>query len=308
MKVLVFGSNGLVGSSLKSTLPNESIFDEIKFSSRADTNLFSYEDTSKTILNFKPDIIINAAAKVGGIYANNTQRTNFLLENLKININILESSTKLNSVKIINLGSSCIYPLNAPDPIKESYFMSGKLEPTNSPYAMAKLTAIELGNAIKTEFGHDVINLMPTNLYGPNDNFSKEDSHVIPGLLRKMHDAKTDNEKTFSIWGTGKPLREFLYVDDLSRAIIYILKENINEELINIGSGEEISIYNLSLLIKEVVGFKGSLEFDSKMPDGNPRKFLDSSLINSYGWKPSITLKNGLKDTYKWFLKNSPRL
>ena len=308
MKVLVFGSNGLVGSSLKSTLPNESIFDEIKFSNRADTNLFSYEDTSKTILNFKPDIIINAAAKVGGIYANNTQRTNFLLENLKININILESSTKLNSVKIINLGSSCIYPLNAPDPIKESYFMSGKLEPTNSPYAMAKLTAIELGNAIKTEFGHDVINLMPTNLYGPNDNFSKEDSHVIPGLLRKMHDAKTDNEKTFSIWGTGKPLREFLYVDDLSQAIIYILKENINEELINIGSGEEISIHNLSLLIKEVVGFKGSLEFDSKMPDGNPRKFLDSSLINSYGWKPSITLQNGLKDTYKWFLKNSPRL
>ena len=223
MKVLVFGSNGLVGSSLKSTLPNESIFDEIKFSNRADTNLFSYEDTSKTILNFKPDIIINAAAKVGGIYANNTQRTNFLLENLKININILESSTKLNSVKIINLGSSCIYPLNAPDPIKESYFMSGKLEPTNSPYAMAKLTAIELGNAIKTEFGHDVINLMPTNLYGPNDNFS-EDSHVIPGLEEKMHDAKTDNEKTFSIWGTGKPLREFLYVDDLSRAIIYILK------------------------------------------------------------------------------------
>ena len=308
MKVLVFGSNGLVGSSLKSTLPNESIFDEIKFSNRADTNLFSYEDTSKTILNFKPDIIINAAAKVGGIYANNTQRTNFLLENLKININILESSTKLNSVKIINLGSSCIYPLNAPDPIKESYFMSGKLEPTNSPYAMAKLTAIELGNAIKTEFGHDVINLMPTNLYGPNDNFSKEDSHVIPGLLRKMHDAKTDNEKTFSIWGTGKPLREFLYVDDLSRAIIYILKENINEELINIGSGEEISIHNLSLLIKEVVGFKGSLEFDSKMPDGNPRKFLDSSLINSYGWKPSVTLQNGLKDTYNWFLKNSPRL
>ncbi len=308
MKVLVFGSNGLVGSSLKSTLPNESIFDEIKFSNRADTNLFSYEDTSKTIINFKPDIIINAAAKVGGIYANNTQRTNFLLENLKININILESSTKLNSVKIINLGSSCIYPLNAPDPIKESYFMSGKLEPTNSPYAMAKLTAIELGNAIRTEFGHDVINLMPTNLYGPNDNFSKEDSHVIPGLLRKMHDAKTNNEKTFSIWGTGKPLREFLYVDDLSQAIIYILKENINEELINIGSGEEISIHNLSLLIKEVVGFKGSLEFDSKMPDGNPRKFLDSSLINSYGWEPSITLQNGLKDTYKWFLKNSPRL
>ena len=312
MKVLVFGSNGLVGSSLKSTLPNESIFDEIKFSNRADTNLFSYEDTSKTILNFKPDIIINAAAKVGGIYANNTQRTNFLLENLKININILESSTKLNSVKIINLGSSCIYPLNAPDPIKESYFMSGKLEPTNSPYAMAKLTAIELGNAIKTEFGHDVINLMPTNLYGPNDNFSKEDSHVIPGLIRRFHDAKTNCEDEVVVWGSGNPKREFLFSEDMASASIFIM--NLKKEAyidligqsshINIGFGSDISIKELAQNISEVVGFKGKIIFDNSRDDGTPRKILDSSKLKSIGWEPRIKLKEGLNIAYNDFLVN----
>ncbi len=308
MKVLVFGSNGLVGSALKRTLPEDKIFSETNFSTRKDTDLFSSEATSKTILEFNPDVIINAAAKVGGIYANNTQRTSFLLENLKININILEASTKLEKIKIINLGSSCIYPLNAPDPIKEEYVMSGKLEPTNSPYAMAKLTALELGNTIRTEFGHEVINLMPTNLYGPSDNFSKIDSHVIPGLIRKMHDAKINKETEFKIWGTGKPLREFLYVDDLAKSIIYILKNKINDELINIGSGEEVSIYDLSIKIKNTVDYKGNLVFDSSMPDGNPRKFLDSNLINSYGWKPEIALKEGLLKTYEWFLNNKPRL
>mgnify|MGYP000420386950 CR=1 FL=1 len=308
MKVLVFGSNGLVGSSLKRNLPKEKIFSETNFSTREDTNLFSSEETSNTILEYNPDVIINAAAKVGGIYANNTQRTSFLLENLKININILEASTKLDTIKIINLGSSCIYPLNAPDPIKEEYVMSGKLEPTNSPYAMAKLTALELGNTIRTEFGHEVINLMPTNLYGPSDNFSKVDSHVIPGLIRKMHDAKINKETEFKIWGTGKPLREFLYVDDLAKSIIYILKNKINDELINIGSGEEVSIYDLSKKIKNTLDYNGSLMFDSSMPDGNPRKFLDSNLINSYGWKPEISLDAGLQKTYEWFLNNEPRL
>ena len=308
MKVLVFGSNGLVGSSLKRNLPQEKIFSETNFSTREDTNLFSSEETSNTILEYNPDVIINAAAKVGGIYANNTQRTSFLLENLKININILEASTKLDTIKIVNLGSSCIYPLNAPDPIKEEYVMSGKLEPTNSPYAMAKLTALELGNTIRTEFGHEVINLMPTNLYGPSDNFSKVDSHVIPGLIRKMHDAKINKETEFKIWGTGKPLREFLYVDDLAKSIIYILKNKINDELINIGSGEEVSIYDLSKKIKNTLDYNGSLMFDSSMPDGNPRKFLDSNLINSYGWKPEISLDAGLQKTYEWFLNNEPRL
>ena len=308
MKVLVFGSNGLVGSSLKSTLPNESIFDEIKFSSRADTNLFSYEDTSKTILNFKPDIIINAAAKVGGIYANNTQRTNFLLENLKININILESSTKLNSVKIINLGSSCIYPLNAENPIKENYFMSGKLEPTNSPYALAKITAIELGNSITTQYGNKIINLMPTNLYGPGDNFSETSSHVIPGLLRRMHKAKLDNEEKFEIWGTGKPLREFLFAQDLADCIEFIMDKEINQSLINVGSGQEVSILQLANMIKSVVGFQGDLSFDSSKPDGNPRKLLDSSVITKLGWKPKTELEDGLKITYDWFLNNKTKL
>ena len=206
-------------------------------------------------------------------------------------------------IKIINLGSSCIYPLDAENPISEKEFMNGKLEPTNSPYAMAKLTSIELGNAMKLEYGHKVINLMPTNLYGPNDNFSKNDSHVIPGLIVRMHDAKI-NGSTFDIWGTGKPLREFLYSKDLASSIEFIIENNIEEELINIGSGEEISIYNLSQLIKSTVGYGGDLVFDSSKPDGNPRKLLDSQLINSLGWKSKTSLENGLIYTYKWFLEN----
>ena len=222
---------------------------------------------------------------------------------MKINLNILEASTKLQNIKIINLGSSCIYPLNAENPISESSFMSGKLEPTNSPYAMAKLTAIELGNAINSEYGFSVVNLMPTNLYGPNDNFSPEFSHVIPGLLARMNKAVENNQKEFSIWGTGKPKREFLYVDDLALAIKFIIKNNINDELLNIGSGEEVSILELSEIIKNIVGFEGKITFNKNMPDGNPRKLLDSSKINNYGWSPKINLKDGLIKTYNWYKK-----
>jgi len=182
--------------------------------------------------------------------------------------------------------------------------MTGKLEPTNSPYAMAKLTAIELGNSLRLEHGHKVINLMPTNLYGPNDNFSKESSHVIPGLIRRMNDAKLNLDKQFSIWGSGLPLREFLFVDDLALAIDYILKEDIDENLINIGSGEEISILDLAKKIKNVVQYDGDLIFDSSKPDGNPRKLLDSSLISSYGWKPNTKLDDGLEISFKWFVTN----
>lgn len=308
MKVLVFGSSGLVGSSLKRVLGKSNIFEKIFFSNRKDTDLSSAISTKNTISDFKPNIIINAAAKVGGIVANNTQRTSFLLENLKINMNILESLIKVNNTKVINLGSSCIYPLDAKNPISENEFMNGKLEPTNSPYAMAKLTAIELGNAIKKEYGHTVINLMPTNLYGPNDNFSEQDSHVIPGLLRKMHEAKINNDKVFKIWGSGLPLREFLYVDDLAKAIKFIIEESIEDELINVGSGKEISILELSKKIQNTVKYLGDLHFDKTMPDGNPRKLLDSSKINSFGWHSETDLDTGLKNTYDWFLNNSPRL
>ncbi len=273
-------------------------------STRDDTNLFSYEETLRKINGSNPDVIINAAARVGGIYANNLKRTEFILENLKINMNILESVIDKPQIKIINLGSSCIYPLNAENPINESSFMDGQLEPTNSPYAMAKLTSIELGRSIAEQHGHKIINLMPTNLYGPNDFFDDKDSHVIPGLISRMHKAKINDEKQFNVWGDGSPLREFLYVDDLSESILFIIENNIDIDLLNIGSGIEVSISDLSNLIKEKIEFKGDIHFDTSMPNGNPRKLLDSSRINDLGWSSKINLDEGITKTYKWYLRN----
>ena len=304
MKVLILGSNGLVGTSVKNVLERNSNIKELICATRNDADLFNFGETKKLIENSKPDIMINAAAKVGGIYANSSKRTEFILENLKINVNILEASIPFSNMYIINLGSSCIYPLEANNPIKEESVMSGKLEPTNSPYAMAKLTAIEIGDALSSQYGHKVLNLMPTNLYGPFDNFSENDSHVIPGLIAKMHKAKEQKAEEFKIWGTGKPLREFLYVDDLSKAIEYLIFNKPEESLLNIGSGVEITIYDLAKKIKEVVEFEGQLNFDSTKPDGNPRKLLDSSTINKLGWSPEVNLDNGLRLTYKWYLNN----
>ena len=304
MKVLILGSNGLVGTSVKNVLGRNPNIKELICATRNDADLFNFGETKELIENLKPDIMINAAAKVGGIYANNSKRTEFILENLKINVNILEASIPLSNMYIINLGSSCIYPLEANNPIKEESVMSGRLEPTNSPYAMAKLTAIEIGDALSSQYGHKVLNLMPTNLYGPFDNFSENDSHVIPGLIAKMHKAKEQKAEEFKIWGTGKPLREFLYVDDLSRAIEYLIFNKPEESLLNIGSGIEITIYDLAKKIKEVVEFEGQLNFDSTKPDGNPRKLLDSSTINKLGWSPEVNLDNGLRLTYKWYLNN----
>ena len=304
MKVLILGSNGLVGTSVKNVLERNPNIKELICATRNDADLFNFDETKELIENSKPDIMINAAAKVGGIYANNSKRTEFILENLKINVNILEASIPLSNMYIINLGSSCIYPLEANNPIKEESVMSGRLEPTNSPYAMAKLTAIEIGDALSSQYGHKVLNLMPTNLYGPFDNFSENDSHVIPGLIAKMHKAKEQKAKEFKIWGTGKPFREFLYVDDLSRAIEHLIFNKPEESLLNIGSGIEITIYDLAKKIKEVVEFEGQLDFDSTKPDGNPRKLLDSSTINKLGWSPEVNLDNGLRLTYKWYLNN----
>jgi GDP-L-fucose synthase len=304
VKVLILGSNGLVGTSVKNVLERNPNIKELICATRNDADLFNFDETKELIENSKPDIMINAAAKVGGIYANNSKRTEFILENLKINVNILEASIPFSNMYIINLGSSCIYPLEADNPIKEESVMSGRLEPTNSPYAMAKLTAIEIGDALSNQYGHKVLNLMPTNLYGPFDNFSENDSHVIPGLIAKMHKAKEQKAKEFKIWGTGKPLREFLYVDDLSRAIEYLMFNKPEESLLNIGSGIEITIYDLAKKIKEVVEFEGQLDFDSTKPDGNPRKLLDSSTIKKLGWSPEVNLDNGLRLTYKWYLNN----
>ncbi len=303
MKVLVLGSRGMVGSSVSTILKknkNINLFE----STRQDTNLFSLTETKKLVNDFKPDIIVNSAAKVGGILANDLQRTEFILNNLKININIIESLIKFPEIKLINLGSSCIYPLGAEVPISESSLLTGKLEPTNSPYAMAKLTAIEMGDAISKQYGHEVIDLMPTNLYGPNDNFSENESHVIPGLISRMHRAKTENKEEFKVWGTGTPLREFLFVDDLAKAIEFMILENVKPDLYNIGSNEEITIKALVEKIKNVIEYSGEIIFDDTKPDGNPRKLLDSTKVNALGWKPSIGLEQGLKITYKWFLDN----
>ncbi len=294
----------MVGSSSSERLKtNENI--KVINSSRDDTNLFSLKETKSLIIRTEPDIVVNSAAKVGGILANDINRSDFIISNLKININLIESILEFPNIKLINLGSSCIYPLGASNPITEDSLMTGALEPTNSPYAMAKLTAIEMGDAISKEYGHKVVNLMPTNLYGPRDNFSETDSHVIPGLIYRMHNAKLNNLDTFLVWGTGKPQREFLHVDDLAKAIEFIINNEIDEGLFNVGSSEEISIENLVYLIKDIVQYKGNIKFDKTKPDGNPRKLLDSSKLNSLGWQPTIKLGEGLNETYKWFLKNN---
>ena len=303
MRILITGSAGLVGSSLVRIFEQSN--DEIFAATRNVADLFSLSETKALLAEANPDIIVNAAAKVGGIYANNTERTDFIFHNLKINMNLLEASIPYKNLKFINLGSSCIYPLNAPNPISEESLMEGKLEPTNSPYAMAKLTAIEIGRAIKNEHGIDIINLMPTNLYGPNDNFSELGSHVIPALIYRMHIAKQNKEKVFKVWGTGTPKREFLHVDDLAAAIKHIIKENIEDDLINIGSSEEISILELVNLISEIINYEGEIILDPSKPDGNPRKLLDSSKINSLGWKAQINLRKGLKDVYNWYMQNN---
>ena len=303
MNILVFGSKGLVGSSIARRFNSSSNYNVIE-SSREDTDLFSLSETSKKINASNPDIVIIAAAKVGGIYANNTQRFSFIIENLKISMNIFESLINFHHIKIVNIGSSCIYPLTAKSPISEESLMTGKLEPTNSPYSMAKLSSLEIAKTMKEHFGHKILNIMPTNLYGPNDRFEEFNSHVIPGLIYKMHKGKIGKFDEVEIWGSGAPLREFMHVDDLSSAIEFLIETNSSHELLNIGSNESISIKELAKLIKKVVNYEGELSFNSSYPDGNPKKLLDSSKLNSLGWQSSISLEEGIKDTYNWYVKN----
>ena len=292
----------MVGSALMRQLKNKDV--KIITKDRSELNLLNQQDVQDFFKNYKIDQIYLAAAKVGGIHANNTYRAEFLLDNLKINLNLFDVIKNFKNIKVVNLGSSCIYPLNAKNPINENSFLEGKLEPTNSPYAIAKITGIELGREISKQYGIDIINLMPTNLYGPNDNFSDMNSHVIPGLIYRMHNAKVKKNDEFLIWGSGKPLREFMYVDDLSECINFLIGKELNEDLINVGTGEEISIINLANMIKETMEYEGSIKTNLEMPDGNPRKLLDSGLINSLGWSSSTSLKDGLKKTYSWFLEN----
>ncbi len=258
-------------------------------------------------LSERPQLVVLAAAKVGGIKANNDNPVTFMLDNLKIQNNVIESSFESGVRKLVFLGSSCIYPKFAPQPIPESALMTGPLEPTNEPYALAKIAGIRLCQAYARESGVNYISVMPTNMYGPGDNFDLQSSHVLPALLRKVHEAKVGGAREVVVWGSGKPRREFLHVDDMARANRFLLENYDSPEIVNVGCGEDVTIRQLAELICEVVGFEGEIVFDSSKPDGTPRKLLDVTKINTLGWTPQIPLRDGIAQTYQWYLQTSAK-
>lgn len=305
-KIFIAGAAGLVGSALKRLLDQEG-YTNILTPGRKKLDLMDTVAVAAWFEKHKPDYVFQAAAKVGGILANNTYPADFIHQNLIITNNIIHQSYLNNVKKLLFLGSSCIYPKNCPQPMKEEYLMTGPLEPTNSPYAVAKIAGIEMCWAYNRQYGTKFIPVMPTNLYGPNDNFDLETSHVLPALIRKFHEAKLANAPSVNIWGTGAPKREFLHVDDLAEGCCFIMNGNLpestykNKLLYNIGTGKEITIKNLALLIQEVTGYEGILEFDKSKPDGTPQKLLDVSRINALGWNASTSLHQGIADTYEWY-------
>ena len=255
----------------------------------------------------RPVVVVDAAARVGGIVANNEQPVEFLLQNLAIQNNVIEAAADFGARKLLFLGSSCIYPKFAPQPIRESALLTGVLEPTNEAYAIAKITGIKLCQAYARQYGKTFISGMPTNLYGPNDNFDLHSSHVLPALIRKTHEAKERGESTLVVWGTGAPRREFLHVDDLAYACLFLLERYESPEIINIGCGEDVTIRELAETVCDVVGFEGNLAFDTTKPDGTPRKLLDVSILFDMGWRPTINLREGIRDAYDWFIKSKER-
>lgn len=299
MKIVIAGSSGLAGSAIFEHFSKKEL-ECIKLDSSV-VDLRKREATIEWFNKTKPNYVINAAAKVGGIGANSRYPVEFLIENLTIQNNVCEASFLSGVEKFVFLGSSCIYPKEAQQPIKENYLLTGKLEPTNSAYAIAKISGIELVNSYRKEYGKNWISLMPTNLYGPRDNFDMETAHVLPALISKFIRAKNNQSKEVELWGTGSPLREFLYVSDLASAVEVAL-ENYNEPMpLNVGSGEEISIVDLAYLIADKVGYKGEIVWDSNFPNGTPRKLLDSSRIHQLGWKPKVTLEEGITSTIAWY-------
>ncbi|PYL04861.1 MAG: GDP-fucose synthetase [Verrucomicrobia bacterium] len=302
-KIFVAGHRGMVGSAVMRRLKTEA-FSNVVTRERAQLDLTNESAVAKFFEQERPHIVLAAAAKVGGIKANNDYPVEFLVENLRIQNNVIRSAYENGVRKLLFLGSSCIYPKFAPQPILESTLLSGPLEPTNEAYAIAKIAGIKLCQAFSREYGANFISAMPTNLYGPNDNFDLETSHVLAALLRKAHEAKTRNDRKLVVWGTGKPRREFLHVDDLAAACLLLLEKYDSPEIINVGCGEDISIGELAELICEIVGFDGQLAWDTTKPDGTPRKLLDVSKIRALGWRPAITLRDGIKGTYDWFVAN----
>jgi len=302
-KIFVAGHRGMVGSALVRRLEAEGFTNVLK-RDRSQLDLTDESAVAKFFADEPPDVVVVAAAKVGGIKANNEYPVEFLLENLRIQNNIIRSAFEAGARKLLFLGSSCIYPKFAPQPIPETALLTGPLEPTNEAYAIAKIAGIKLCQAYAREYGATFISVMPTNLYGPNDSFDLETSHVLPALLRKAHDAKTRNENKLIVWGTGKPRREFLHVDDLASACLLLLEKYDSPEIINIGCGEDITIRELAELICDVVGFNGELVWDATKPDGTPRKLLDITKIRALSWQPTIPLRQGIAQTYDWFLAN----
>ncbi|MFT4153567.1 GDP-L-fucose synthase [Parafilimonas sp.] len=300
-KIYIAGHSGMVGSAILRKLQSLGYSNFVLRTSK-ELDLRNQQAVAGFFAEEKPEYVFLAAAKVGGIVANNTYRADFLYDNLQIQNNIIHASYENNVKKLLFLGSSCIYPKMAPQPIKEDYLLTGLLEQTNEPYAIAKIAGLKLCDAYRDQYGCNYISAMPTNLYGINDNYHPENSHVLPALIRRFHEAKINNAASVTIWGSGSPLREFMFADDLADACIYLMDNYDEKGLINIGTGEEVSIKELALLIKDIVGYKGEIKFDTSKPDGTPRKLLDVSKLHGKGWKHTTHLKQGIKLAYENFL------
>jgi GDP-L-fucose synthase len=307
MKIYVAGHRGMVGSAIVRTLSAQG-YSNLVLRTHSELDLIDQAAVHRFFEQEKPDYVFVAAAKVGGIVANNTYRADFIYQNLMIEANLVHAAYRAGVMDMMFLGSSCIYPRECAQPIKEEYLLTGPLEPTNEPYAIAKIAGVKLCENFNRQYGTRYLSAMPTNLYGPNDNYDLQNSHVLPALIRKAHEAKLRGDQTLTAWGTGTPKREFLYVDDMAGACVFLMnsehKANIEGGLINIGCGEEISIGDVTRLVAEVVGFQGKIEFDTSKPDGTPRKLLDVSRINSLGWKASTPLRDGISKAYQAYLKS----
>jgi GDP-L-fucose synthase len=303
-KVYVAGHRGLVGSAVMRSLQKRG-FENLIVRSHKDLDLTEQSAVRQFFDANRPQAVIMAAARVGGILANDSHPAGFLRDNLLIQDNVIDAAYRSGVEKFVFLGSSCIYPKMAPQPIKEDYLLTGPLEPTNEWYAIAKIAGIKMCQAYRREYGFNAISLMPTNLYGPGDNFDLKSSHVLPALIRKFHESKARGDKSVDIWGTGTPRREFLHVDDLADAVVYLLQNYDGEPIVNIGWGEDVTIRELAEMVMSAIGYRGELAFDPTKPDGTPRKLLDVSRLHGLGWRPSISLKEGIAATYNWFKEHA---
>lgn len=303
-RIYVAGHRGLVGSAVVRSFSGQG-YNNLITRSRSELDLTEQSAVRSFFEETKPQVVIMAAARVGGIHANNSHPAEFLRDNLLIQDNVIDAAYRSGVEKFVFLGSSCIYPKLAPQPIKEDYLLTGPLEPTNEWYAVAKIAGIKMCQAYRREYGFNAISLMPTNLYGPGDNFDLQSSHVLPALIRKFHEAKRRNDKSVEIWGTGAPRREFLHVDDLASAVLYLLQNYDEEPIVNIGWGQDLTISELAETIMSAIGYTGALTFDRSKPDGTPRKLLDVSRLSGLGWRPSISLRAGIEGTYAWFKEHA---